>query len=142
MKLGPALKKIIFFAVLIAGIAWIGSFKYLEITRTPVALTLINQTIRQLKEKGFDGAVQLYGKGVQGDNVNIEGVTYELRYAVVAPGALPRLRNATPAELMSAAPQREGVSPVQVVGYVNCMTIWPFTRLKLGPTFEMTFRRE
>jgi hypothetical protein len=116
--------------------------KYVEISRTPVALAIISEKMRELKADGRAGAIELYGKGVVAQDKIIEGVVYELRYAAVLPGSVPDLRKASAAQLALAAPPGKELHAVQIVGYVNCMVLYPFTNIKMGPLFELTFRRE
>ena len=111
-------------------------------TRTPVALAMIKQTMSQLKQEGLDGARELYGRGLITRDTVIDGVRYELRYAAIFPGKIRDLRSASSAKVFEAAPARTNLNAVQIVGYVNCLTLWPFTTIKMGPTFELTFRRE
>ncbi|MDD5156242.1 MAG: hypothetical protein PHF11_07170, partial [Candidatus Omnitrophica bacterium] len=133
--------RLILIVVVILGIAWIGWIKYQEKTRVPVALSLIDKKMEELKSAGFDNLAQNVGTGFIEENTVIDGVTYPMRYAVIRMGDFKDLRNVTQEQLKNAAAPGGAIKAIDVIGYVDCITITPFGYFKMGPSFILTLQK-
>ncbi len=134
--------KILFVIILALGALWIASIKFQEKTRVPVALTLIDKKMQELKAEGFDKLVQKVGTGYIDENTVIKGVTYSMRYAVTRMGSFTDLRKIKGEQLKNSIQPQETIKAIDIVGYVDCMTIIPFTNFKMGPSFILTIEKE
>lgn len=134
--------KTIFVIILALGALWIASIKYQEKTRVPVALAIIDKKMQELKVEGFDKLVQKLGSGYIDENTVIKGVDYPMRYVVTKAGSFTDLRKATEQQIKAAVEPGEDIKAIDIVGYVDCMTIIPFTNFKMGPSFILTIEKE
>jgi len=134
--------KIAFIIIVALGVLWIGSIKFQEKTRVPVAFKLIDKKIQELKSEGFDKLVQKVGTGYIDENTVIDGVTYSMRYAVTRMGDFKDLRNVKEEQLKNAIGPGETIKVIDVLGYVDCMTVIPFGYFKMGPSFILTMQKE
>ena len=135
--------KVAFILIIALGALWIGSIKFQEKTRVPVAMSLIDKKIQELKVAGFDNLAGKVGTGFVDENITIKGVTYFLRYAVTRMGAFTDLRKASEAQLKAAIQPGENIKAIDIVGYVDCIDIIPFGNFKkMGPSFILTIQKE
>lgn len=134
--------KIVFIIIVALGALWIGSIKFQEKTRVPIALKLIDKKMQELKTTGFDKLAQKVGAGYIEENTLIDGVTYAMRYAVTRMGDFKDLRNVKEEQLKDAIRPAETIKAIDVLGYVDCMTIIPFGYFKTGPSFILTMQKE
>jgi hypothetical protein len=141
-KKGKNKMKTIFVIIVVLGALWIGSIKFQEKTRVPVALKLIDKKIQELKTVGFDKLAEKVGTGYIDENMIIGGVTYSLRYAVTKMGSFTDLRKVKEEQLKTAIQPGETIRAIDVLGYIDCMTVIPFSNFKMGPSFILTMQKE
>lgn len=134
--------KTIFVIIVVLGALWIGSIKFQEKTRVPVAMQLIDKKIAELKVMGFDKLVKEAGTGFIDENIAIKGINYHLRYAVTKMGSFSDLRKVKEEELKSEIQPGETINAIDILGYVDCMTVIPFSNFKMGPSFILTMQKE
>jgi hypothetical protein len=134
--------KTVFVIIVALGALWIGSIKFQEKTRVPVALKLIDKKLQELKSEGFDKLVQKVGTGYIDENTVIDGVTYSMRHAVTKMGSFNDLRKVKEGQLKAVIQPGETIKAIDVLGYVDCMTIIPFGYFKMGPSFILTIQKE
>ncbi len=134
--------KIALVIIVALGLLWVGSIKYQEMTRVPVALKIIHQKMEDLKTEGFDKLVKEVGSGYIKEDQVINGVTYSLCYAVAKAGSFKDLRKVSEEQLKNALKPGENIRSIDILGYVNCMSIIPFGYFKMGPSFILTIEKE
>jgi hypothetical protein len=134
--------KTAFIIIVILGVLWIGSIKFQEKTRVPVAMKLIDKKMAELKSAGFDNLVQKVGTGFIDENKVVDGVVYPLRYAVTKMGSFKDLRNVKEEQLKNEIQPGETLRAIDILGYVDCITVIPFGYFKIGPSFILTIQKE
>jgi len=134
--------KTVFIIIVALGALWIGSIKFQEKTRVPVAMKLIDKKMQELKTIGFDKLVEKVGTGYIDENTVIDSVTYSMRYAVTKMGSFNDLRKVREEQLKATVNTGETIKAIDILGYVDCMTVIPFTNFKMGPSFILTMQKE
>jgi hypothetical protein len=122
-------------------VVWFIGIKVQEFQRTPVAHQIIDERIQELKNKGFDNLVSLIGKGYIQETIVRNGVSYYLGYLVSKPDTIKGMHTNESKEVVSALRPGEVVNEVEVLGYVDCITIIPFVYFKMGPSFGVVINK-
>ena len=134
--------KIIIIVIVLIAIAWFIAIKIQEAQRIPVANKLINEKLDELESKEFDELVKLIGKGYAQENKVVKGITYYMGYIISKPNTVSGIHTSNGAKTTTEIKPDEIINKIEIVGYVDCITIIPFIYLKVGPSFEKTIDRK
>lgn len=122
-------------------IVWVIGIKVQEFQRVPVANRIIEETKQELKNKGFDYLVGLIGKGYIQETITRGGTDYDRGYVVSKVGAIRGPHTKDSQEVLATLKPGEAINEVEVLGYVDCVTVIPVVGLKMGPSFEFTVNK-
>lgn len=136
------MKKAVLILVCILGLAWIASIKMQDKTRTPVAYRLIQQKMEELKSAGFEKLREKIGAGYIKESVVADGVHYPVVYAVTRVGAIKDIRHPDEKKLKDGIWPGERIDAIEILGFVDAITVVPFTDLRIGPVFSLIIRNE
>ena len=96
-------------------VAWAVFVKVQEGSRVPVARQIIMKKMVELKSTPFDKLAEKTGAGLQQEQINTGGATYYLSYSA----------------------RKASADMISISGKVGCITLLPFTDLRIGPSFEL-----
>lgn len=130
---------VIAFVVLIA--CWFISVKIQQAQRYPIAEKLIEEKLKELVAASFDALVGMIGRGYIQETKVVDRISYYMGYVVSKPSAIGGIHTNESLEVKAPVQLGEIVNEVEVVGYVDCVTIVPFVYFKMGPSFSKILKR-
>ena len=122
-------------------VIWFIVIKVQEFQRIPVAKKIIGEKIEVLRNEGFDNLVKLIGKGYSQEAIVRDGISYYLGYVVSRPGSIGGIHTNASKEVVVPLKSGEIINEVEVLGYVDCITIIPFIYFKIGPSFGVIINK-
>jgi len=127
--------------VIIIVVIWIEGIRVQSSKRVPIANQLIEEKINALKSMEFNKLLGMIGKGYFHENIEKNGVKYYMGYLVQKPGIVTGMHSEKSKEVISGVASDEKIDEVEMVGYVDCITIIPIIYFKSGPSFRVVVNR-
>ena len=126
-------------------LCWIIAVVYQKRTRTPTALKIIQQRMEQFESTSFEELTFNIGKGYTYETLRIDGIDYYLGYLVLrseTPDAPALHSDDSLKTLETPIRENEIITEVRITLYVDCVTLLPFTNLRVGPGFEFVIKNK